>query len=411
MMRAGTASSGEGYQLKFDHGRILKAYEGAPDSRVLRAEQSNTSVIYGDRFFFKIYRKLDADINPDLEIVRFLSERADYSNAPRYGGGVEFQDEREGHFTILGLLQNMIPNQGEAWTATLEQLGRYYERILSKTRAGDALPDLVTHPQLNYEATPEVMQRFIGSVTYERVKLLAQRTADMHIALAGETTDPDFKPEPFTQNYQRSLYAAYRKLVAEKFDALENVLPNLPEGIREEAKQVAGLRSQILDTFQSIYSRRIDATKTRVHGDYHLGQVLFDGKDFYIIDFEGEPMYSISERRLKRSPFKDVTGMLRSYHYAAYGALLLNPKYSDADFERLQPYAQQWYHYVRQWFLTAYFERTEGQHFVPLRPEARDLLLRCYTLEKAIYEMGYEMNARPDWLRIPLRGVLEAMER
>lgn len=401
--------------LRFEAGKILTEEPSIPDdqiqSEVLRAEQSNTSVIYNDQYFFKIYRKLDTDINPDLELVRYLSERSHFRNAPRYGGGIQYEERAGQSFTILGLLQNKIPNQGEAWTAMLDTLGRYYEQVTAQTERSTPLPQLVHAERLYFDQAPELLQQLIGSVTAERVVLLARRTAEMHIALAAEQSDPAFKPEHFTPHYQRSVYSAHRKLVSEKLDALEDKLPSFAPHVAAEARAVLDLREQILSTFSRIHEAPMDAVKTRIHGDYHLGQVLFDGRDFYIIDFEGEPMLSISERRLKRTPFKDVAGMIRSFHYAAYGKLLLNANQRREDMPWLEQWARQWYHYVSRIFLSAYLDRVAGQPFVPSDPEAARLLLRTYLLEKAIYEVGYEMNARPEWLRIPLKGVLFEMEQ
>lgn len=398
--------------LKFEPGKILEELSIEKEdiqSEVLKAEQSNTSVIYNNQFFFKIYRKLDTDINPDLELVRFLSEKTEFKNSPRYGGGIEFENSADRSFTILGLLQNKIPNQGEAWTMFLGELGRYYEKILAKMRNKPA-PALVTKEQLFFEDIPAPTQQYIGSVTYERVVLLAQRTAEMHIALSSNHEDEDFSPERFTQNYQRSIYSGHRKLVADKLSALAKRKDSLPEHIAGEAQRILDIREDILECFSEIFTRKINATKTRVHGDYHLGQVLFNGRDFYIIDFEGEPLHTISERRLKKTPFKDVAGMIRSFHYAAFGQLVLNQNYRKEDMPLLEQWAHQWFHYLRQVFLTSYLALTQEQSFVPDDPLATRLLLRNYTLEKAIYEVGYEMNARPEWLRIPIRGVLYAME-
>jgi maltose alpha-D-glucosyltransferase/alpha-amylase len=398
--------------LRFESGKIVDELEIEKEdirSDILKAEQSNTSVIYNGQFFFKIYRKLDTDINPDLELVRYLSEQTDFRNSPRYGGGVQFEDTHEKTFTILGLLQNKIPNQGEAWTMFLAELDRYYEKVLAKQKKLEEPPELITRERLKFEDIPERMQQLIGSVTYERVRLLGKRTAEMHIALAQPTDDPDFNPERFTQHYQRSIYSGHRKLVADKLTALRQRKAELPDHIAEEAQQILDLEEPILTCFQEITTMKIDTMKTRIHGDYHLGQVLFDGRDFFIIDFEGEPLHTISERRLKKTPFKDVAGMIRSFHYAAYGQIVLNQNYRKEDVPLLESWAAQWFHYVQQFYLTAYLEVAEGQAFVPQDPAALKLLLRNYILEKAIYEVGYEMNARPDWLRIPIRGVLHAM--
>lgn len=402
-----------GGQLVFEAGRILDELEMEKEdivSEVLRAEQSNTSVIFNSQFFFKIYRKLDTDINPDLELVRFLSEKTAFENSPRYGGGIQFENQQEKAYTILGLLQNKIPNQGEAWTMMLEELRLYYDRVLDKGERGKPAPALVRKPRLAFEDLPARLQKLIGNTVYERARLLGQRTAEMHIALASNTIEPDFCPERFTQHYQRSVYSQHRKLANEKLGALEQRLASLPEHIAEEARQILAIKEDILACFAEIYSRKIEASKIRVHGDYHLGQVLFNGRDFFIIDFEGEPMHSISERRLKRTPFKDVAGMIRSFHYAAYGQLALSPNYRKEDLPLLESWANQWFHYTSQAFLAAYLDQAAGHSFIPKDEKALQLLLRTYILEKAIYEVGYEMNARPEWLRIPIKGVLYAME-
>ena len=396
--------------LRFESGSVLQNFKYEKiESDVLKVEQSNTSIIYNDQFFFKIYRKLDTDINPDLELVRYLSEKTNFQNSPRYGGGIEYYDNNTKTMMVLGLLQNKIPNQGEAWTSTLEALTRYYEKVFEKVDKATVPPTLIRKNRMYFEDVPPLVQKLIGSVTYERVTLLARRTAEMHVALSLEKEDEDFKPERFTQNYQRSIYSGHRKLLAEKFMALEKRLPKLPEHIRAEAETVLALKDQIDECFSKIFAEKIEATKTRIHGDYHLGQVLFNGKDYFIIDFEGEPLHSISERRLKKTPFKDVAGMIRSFHYAAYGQLALNQNYRKEDMLFLEEWALQWYHYVSQFYLTAYLDRAEGANFIPADEESKRILLRTYMLEKAIYEVGYEMNARPDWLRVPIRGVLYVM--
>jgi maltose alpha-D-glucosyltransferase/alpha-amylase len=164
----------------------------------------------------------------------------------------------------------------------------------------------------------------------------------------------------------------------------------------------------ILECFSEIYQTRINAIKTRIHGDYHLGQVLFTGKDFIIIDFEGEPGFSFSERRLKKNPLKDVAGMMRSFHYAAFGKILLNENYREKDLEFLEQWAEQWQHYVSRFYLGAYLEKIGMEK--SLSPE-NEILIRTYLIEKAVYELGYELNGRPDWVNIPLRGIRYQMKR
>jgi maltose alpha-D-glucosyltransferase/alpha-amylase len=191
---------------------------------------------------------------------------------------------------------------------------------------------------------------------------------------------------------------------------LQKRLNDLPKSIKPTAERVLNMNADILASFKQIFSQKIEAHKTRVHGDYHLGQVLFNGKDFIIIDFEGEPNATMGERRLKRTPFKDVAGMLRSFHYAAYGKILMDNNYQKKNSEVMQSWAALWYHYISRFFLKTYFETVGNASFIPAKEEEKQLLLRTYLLEKAVYEMGYELGSRPDWLVIPLTGILDIME-
>jgi maltose alpha-D-glucosyltransferase/alpha-amylase len=392
--------------LEFNAGLYAKLDTDQVESKILKAEQSNTSIIYNDQYFFKFYRKLEKEINPDLEIVRFLSEATNFRNAPKYAGSIEYRDP-EGQTYVFGLLQEKVENQGDAWVMTIDSVGRFYERIMAKAKA-EKLPKLVNKAAITFEEAPELVQEFIGRGFYERVVRLGQRTAEMHLALASDHTQPAFAPEKFTGNYQRSLYSSLRKLVRDRFKLLEQSLPKLSTDTRELAAKVLDLEPKMLEAFSEIYTLRIDAIKTRIHGDYHLGQVLFTGKDFIIIDFEGEPGFSFSERRLKKSPFKDVAGMMRSFHYAAFGKILLNENYRDRDREMLEQWAEQWQHYVSRFYLGAYMDRM-GMG-IKLSYE-NDVLIRTYLLEKAVYELGYELNGRPDWTVIPLRGIYYLMSR
>jgi len=376
-------------------------------SEILQVEQSNTSIIYNSKYFFKIYRKIESEINPELEITQFLSERTSFRNASAFVGGVEIIGHREGSFTF-GSMQEMVANQGDTWNVMLDSIGSYYDGVLSKDRAMDEPPELNETLDLSFEDLPEIHQHLIGRVTYERVKLLAQRTAQMHNALGSDPNNPDFAPEPFTLDYQRSLYSSYKNLVRDRFDLLEKNLDNLPEDSRNLGKNILDQQDKVLEFFQIIYKNKIEATKIRIHGDYHLGQVLCKGDDFVIIDFEGEPGVSFSERRLKRSPLKDVAGMLRSFHYASYGKIILSNTYSDKEIRFLEPWAEQWQHYVLRFFLRSYLEFTTGMSEITPTDKT---LLQVYMLEKAVYEMGYELNSRLDWVKIPLLGIAYLLKR
>lgn len=392
--------------LEFNSSVFTKLNSDQVESKILKADSSNTAMIFNDKYFFKFYRKIETEINPDLEIIRFLSENTSFRNAPRYAGSIEFRDN-EGKIIVFGLLQEKVDNQGDSWVMTIDSVGRFYERVMAKAKK-EKLPQLINKPVMQFEDAPELIQEFIGRGFYERVVRLGQRTAEMHQALASDKVNPAFTPETFTTNYQRSLYSALRKLTRDRFKLLEQSMPKLNDETQKLAQKVLDMEDKVLECFSEIYQTKIGGTKTRIHGDYHLGQVLFTGKDFIIIDFEGEPGFSFSERRLKKNPLKDVAGMMRSFHYAAFGKILLNENYREKDIEFLEQWADQWQHYVSRFYLSAYLERMGARSELS---KEHEILIRTYLLEKAIYELGYELNGRPDWVTIPLRGIYYIMNR
>lgn len=231
--------------------------------------------------------------------------------------------------------------------------------------------------------------------------------------MASDPEDPAFAPEPFSSLYQRSLYQSMRTLTARVIQLLRSGLKGLSEAIRPEAQEIVRMEGRILDRFQSIVSTKIKAQRIRCHGDYHLGQVLYTGKDFVIIDFEGEPARPISERRIKRSPLRDVAGMIRSFHYAAYAALFSQRDHEavrSGDLLHLESQAEYWSLWVAVAFLKRYLETAKGAAFLPESSKDLEILLDLYLLEKAVYELGYELNNRPEWVRIPLQGIRRAVE-
>ncbi len=374
--------------------------------KVLSGEQSNSSIIYDNRYFLKIYRKVDRAINPDLEIVQFLTEHAKFKNVPPFVGAVEWKYENAG--MVLALMQEVVENSGDAWTYMLDRLDNFNERILSDKEA-KSLPELVGNilEPVRYEDMPGEMKELLEGPVAERANLLGIRTGEMHLALASGADFPNFAPEPYSLHYQRSLYAGLQSLVRGTFSNQSRNLSKLPTEMKQEAEHVLGLKEEILQVFKNIYKKKIDVVKIRIHGDYHLGQLLFTGKDFVITDFEGEPARSYSERRLKRSPLRDVAGMIRSFHYAAYGGLFLDNQIRKEDISRLEPYAEQWYHYMSGFFMKAYLETVKGSGFIPKSKEDLNTLMTTFLLEKAIYELNYELNNRPNWVVIPLRGIKE----
>ncbi|HQQ83215.1 MAG TPA: maltose alpha-D-glucosyltransferase, partial [Cyclobacteriaceae bacterium] len=252
--------------LEFNNSVFAKINADQIESKILKVDSSNTAILYNDQYFFKFYRKIEKEINPDLEIARFLSENTSFRNSPKYSGSIEFRDD-DGKTTVFGLLQEKVDNQGDAWNMTIDSVGRFYERVMAKAKK-EKLPKLVNRPALVFEDAPELIQEFIGRGFYERVVRLGQRTAEMHLALASDNTNPAFAPEPFTSNYQRSLYSSLRKLLRDRFKLLRQSLGKLNSDAQQLAERVLSLEDNILECFSEIYQIRINGVKTRIHGDY-----------------------------------------------------------------------------------------------------------------------------------------------
>ena len=393
--------------IAFYGNKLLKKYvqeHSKVTPKVISAEQSNSSIIYDNKFFLKFFRKIDRGINPDLEIVQYLSEYCKFPNVPGFVGAVEWRYENEG--MVLALMQEAVEGSMDSWTYLLDRLDDYYERILSSKESKE-LPELrgsILDP-VKYEDMPAEIKELLEAPVAERAHLLGVRTGEMHLALAAGSEFPNFKPEPYSLHYQRSLFSGLQSLVRGTFNNQERNLEKLNPEVRTEAREVLALKDEILKTFRNIYKKKIDVVKIRIHGDFHLGQVLFTGKDFMITDFEGEPARSYSERRLRRSPLRDVAGMIRSFHYAVYSGLLLDNQIRKEDVKRLTPYAEHCYHYLSGFFMNAYMETVKGSGFIPRSREDLETLMTTFLLEKAVYELNYELNNRPDWVIIPLRGI------
>jgi maltose alpha-D-glucosyltransferase/alpha-amylase len=394
LMSNGQRLSGKTGELVGLASRSLEQAKGmVPMSQVLNVEQSNSSMLFEKSFFLKLYRKLEDGMNPDVEVTRFLTERRNFPHVPAFGGAIEFR-RLKCEPTVVCLLQSAAPNEGDAWAFALDSVGRYYERVLA--RKGDL--------QSAGVAAGPLLDQLIGGVYPEKAQLLGLRTGELHQALASEPDDRAFAPEPFNAMAQRSVYQSMRASLRRAFALLQKKLPALPEVFRDEAAQVLAAEDQILKQEQRILEQRFGASKIRVHGDYHLGQVLYTGKDFVILDFEGEPARPLSERKLKRSALRDVASMMRSFQYAAYSALW-QPAMRTEDVPFLEPWADLWYRQMSSVFLQSYLKATVDASFIPQGESVLQVLLEAYLLDKAVYEIGYELNHRPDWVVIPIRGI------
>ncbi len=375
-------------------GAALSDADGAVlPSHVLGVEQSNSSMVFGSKFFLKLYRKLEDGVNPDVEVTRFLSERTGFANVPAFAGAIEYRRDRAEPIVVCAM-QAAVTSEGDAWSVTLDSVSRFYERVL--THKAELQTDTISAGPL--------VNNMIGGIYPERAKLLGQRTGELHMALATETEDQRFAPEPFNAMSQRSVFQNMRALLRRSWELLGKKLPNLPANFRDEAAEVLAAEKQILAEQQRILELSYGAAKIRIHGDYHLGQALYTGKDFIILDFEGEPARPLSERKLKRSALRDVASMMRSFQYAAYSALW-QPSMRAEDIPFLERWADTWYRQMSSVFLQSYLATTHGASFIPQREADFEVLLEAYLLDKAVYEVGYELNNRPDWVVIPLRGI------
>lgn len=376
------------------------------DSFVSRAEQSNTSIIYRDRYILKLFRKLEPGINPDLEVGKFLTEHR-FRNTPAVLGSLEYQPSHSDEKYAVGILQEFVPNQGDAWKYTLEALADFFSKALASRR--DPPPRKSEHPlDLIGGETPSEVRTFIGPYL-ESAALLGKRTAEMHAVLADPQGGPDFAPQPFTAQDSRKLHQDLTGQADFAFELLRRKQSALTGATAERAGELLRMESRVAERFAAIESHPVTAERIRHHGDYHLGQVLYTGRDFMIIDFEGEPARPLAERRLKALAVRDVAGMIRSFQYAAFAALFGQVPGVPTEPEalcRVENWAAAWNAYVSSTYLQAYFETAHNSTFVPAGWTERRILLDAFLLQKALYEVAYELNNRPDWLQIPLRGII-----
>ncbi|MBF0519742.1 MAG: putative maltokinase [Nitrospirae bacterium] len=386
------------------------SYYNIESSQVLKADQSNSSLLYEKKLIMKLFRKLEEGINPDIELLRFIAEKNDKNpiaeNIPIFMGSLEYKYNQSSEPIFIANLQSYVQNEGDAWNHTVCNITRFYEEILSsKTNAGKIK---VLHKSLldvNYENIPKILVDLIGIRFLGMVSKLGKTTGDLHLTLASHNDNPDFTPEPFSTLYQRSLYQSMHSMAKRNLELLRKNLKTLPDPVKEESENILNHEKDVLQLFKLIVEMKITASKIRIHGDYHLGQVLWRGNEFVIIDFEGEPLRSLSDRRLKRSPLRDLAGMIRSLHYAPYSTLLKTAIFTHKDILELTPWADLWYFYISGIFLSSYLDRVKTTEFIPSGRAEFENLLRVFMLEKAVYELGYELNHRPEWLIIPLKGV------
>ena len=391
-MRGNVELSASDGVISFTGSEGLRQIELQPDAAVRRigVEQSNSSVIVGDKGVLKLYRRLIAGPHPELEMSRFLSLTAGYANTPPFLGAIEHV-AADGTTTALGVLHGFLFNQGDGWAYTLDYLDRMLEDSALQQAEAPGADEL--YPVYLVQAAT-----------------LGRRTAELHQALAIDTDDPAFRPEPIRPEDMKAWRNSIRAQVEITLRIVESRAAALPEEAREQAHALLARRDEVLARIEALAGRPVQAAKTRLHGDFHLGQVLVVKDDFYILDFEGEPARPLEERRAKMTPLKDVAGMLRSFDYAAWASLRHLAERQRDLAERALPDALAWRDMASAAFLDAYREAIAGAASWPEDPDEAARLIELFLLEKAFYEIRYEAANRPSWLGIPVRGVLAMLD-
>lgn len=371
-------------------------------SRVLPVDSSNSALVFGytlpgqssgsELFFLKLYRKLFEQTNPEVEMVAFLTETGGFGAIPAYAGRFTWQRANaagQQPDITLGMMQRMVPNDKDSWAMTGDYLNDFLYAVPNRLFA-------------------------IKEDVFEKVALLGQRTAEMHLALYAKTEDPAFQSEPFTDDYRRFLTGRFTDLLDRRYDLLVNNYSRLDAQAQRLAWVFMEAKEMIDDFVADFQTRWLGSCRIRVHGDYHLGQVLAVGdqtghRDYVIIDFEGEPESTITDRKIKHSPLKDVAGMIRSYHYAVSAKLFNSVETEGIDPDKLQVVSDRWYKLIRDTYLDAYLGTFGSPHPMFYDNGEINYLLLIYLLEKAVYELGYEISYRPTWVKIPLKGIVDVI--
>ncbi|MEM6718153.1 MAG: trehalose synthase [Bacteroidota bacterium] len=391
-------------QTRVQYHKSLEFHDEYKSSRFMGLEQSNTSIVYNENYVLKFFRRIYANKNPDYEMSRFLSEKKQYKNTPAYLGSLSIVDSDKENITI-GLMQEMVPNEGDAWDYMLKELHKVFLTLESKKINVKHLPKTELFERLGIRDVPPQIIDWVGLNLFLKVQKLATRTAEMHVALGSEFEETAFTPTHFNGDYtvwlkNRLLYQFQNRL-----NTVENNLHKL-EGLS------LTLAQDFLDQKNSIRKRlvnfdwtKLKGERIRVHGDYHLGQILVKDDDFYILDFEGEPESTIRDRKVKQPPLKDVAGLFRSFHYAIYATIFNHNEKYNCQQDELFEAGELLYTYFIGVFLKTYIEKIQDANLNIGYSQERIFLLKYSLLEKAIYELGYELNSRPLWAVIPLKGI------
>ena len=378
-------------------------------SRFMGGEQSNTSIIYNDRFVMKFFRRIYTSKNPDYEIIRFLTEKSKFKNIPAYVGSINLAIDG-GDTITLGLMQDLIENEGDAWKYMLQELKLVFANLEKKRIKVSRFPEIPLYKRQPINSIPPEIIDFAGLNIFLKVSRLALRTAEMHIALGSDMQDTAFTPAKYNGDYGVWLKNRLIYMFQNRLNTIENNMHKLEGEALELAKEFLERKKEIREHFLNFNWTRMKSERIRIHGDYHLGQVLVANDDFYLLDFEGEPESTIQDRKVKQPPLKDVAGMFRSFHYAIYSTIFNSDDHFSTSQEDLFTAGEILYKYMIGVFMETYVHKVQEENLnIGYKQEIEFLLDYCL-LEKAVYELGYELNSRPRWTIIPLRGIASILK-
>lgn len=402
-----TAEPNDVTRVQYHKGESFKETK-YKSSRFMGLEQSNTSVILNDRCVIKFFRRIYANKNPDYEMSRFLSDKKGFKNTPAYQGSLNIIDSDNSIITIA-LMQEMVPNQGDAWEYMLGELHQVFKNISAKGVDINKLPNTELFKRLPIHEVPPTIIDWVGLGIFQKMQQLALRTAEMHIALGSEFEETAFTPEHYNGDFEVWLKNRLLHQFQNRLNMVENNLHKLKGLTLQLAQEFLDNKNVIRKRLLDFDWTKLKGERLRVHGDYHLGQILVKDGDFYILDFEGEPESTIRDRKIKQPPLKDVAGLFRSFHYAVYATIFNHDGEYGHSQKELFHAGEILYRFFIGVFLETYTHRIQNANINLGYNQERVFILKYCMLEKAVYELGYELNARPLWAVIPLEGIASIM--
>jgi maltose alpha-D-glucosyltransferase/alpha-amylase len=405
LMEDGKNLALEGSELAFERGKVLRRYKRGRklSTSVLNAEQSNTTIVYDGQFYLKLYRRLFRDENPDIEMVHFLSERTKFAHVPSFAASITWK--RKGIYDVsFGMMQAKVENHGDAWTWMLGHLDTAFQRLRKKRLTADDLPQTPVFTGQPLNSLPDIITEILSWELMEGIKTLAVRTAEMHINVSNDPVNRNFSKETYNGDYTVWMKNRLNYQFEARYALLDKRIGRLSQIAKYYARYFLDNKTEIKNRIFAFDEEHLSGQRIRIHGDYHLGQILVLDDDFCILDFEGEPESTIHDRKVKQSALKDVSGMFRSFHYAIYSTIF-SKRLSKEKRRAWYEMGERLYNWMINVFLYYYLEQIYNSHLNLGYRQEVGYLLRYHLLEKAIYELGYELNARPSWAIIPLRGI------